>query len=149
MSINTLTNTQSGRDAHLNIGSDTIVTTNLTFNYDVREVFIVEDAGPDPFTLDPFQMISGLVILQSNTTGDIICPSSAAIDQELGIAGGRDGYTIWLDIVNRVSTVSTSRLIPPDSGTPVVIPKAQSSTQATYTRFFFLREVGVWGCINS
>ncbi len=149
MSLNTFTNTQDGLNAHLNIGADTMAPTNLSYGYDVREVFVVLMAGPTPFTLLPYQMISGLVVLQTGTTGALICPSSADIDAELGASRNYDGFTIWLDVINRNSVLTNSRLIPPDTQPGQDIPIAQSPSASCFTRFYFTRENSVWVCVNS
>jgi hypothetical protein len=113
-------------------------------NFEVLEQLPSSTTGSPPLTLTTFQFPSSVCVMIG--TGNVICPTSAAIDAALDIKD--DGHLIWLDVINR-NTTGTQNVIAPDGGAAQPIPNAAAGGKNGFARLYFTRIGGVWTPLNN
>ena len=117
--------------------SGKVTTNQLLSKYKVSKSAPILTSG---IVLTASQFIDGTVFFLGGVSGNIVCPSSASIDAELGVS--TDGFVISLNISNG-RQVADVFLIPP-SGANRLLQVAYSVNDPNNTTYWFTRVGGLW-----
>ena len=143
VSLAQLTGGTPGTKSWLNLVSQSDSVNVGVHKYEIGTVLPTITVGSTPLTLTTTSFPSGVTVLDG--TGNVTCPSSAAIDAALEIK--TNGWNIWQDFVNRNAS-GTQSVIPPDAGAAINLPNAGATNRNSCTRLWFTRINGVWTCVN-